>query len=260
MKVFISWSGDQSKAVAIALRDWLQNVIQKVEPWVSSADIGAGKRWNRELSNQLGETKFGIICVTRENHDAPWLNFEAGAIAKTVDDETHACPYLVGIEPSDLPEGPLTQFQAKRSNRKETYDLVCSINNCLANEGLKEIQLEKIFNIWWPFLEEQLKKIPAQESIRPEERPTDDMIREILEIVRELFLRKGDVYVTQAWEKPFAIKLGSEPVTIVPSSSYMAMSGPSPSLSLSSSSSRSPSSSSSPSPSPSPSPGPDNSD
>jgi hypothetical protein len=49
MKVFISWSGPQSKYIAHALRIWLQSVIQHIDPWMSELDIGAGQRWGHEL-------------------------------------------------------------------------------------------------------------------------------------------------------------------------------------------------------------------
>jgi len=39
MKVFISWSGQRSAAVADALRYWLPKVIQALEPWMSADDI-----------------------------------------------------------------------------------------------------------------------------------------------------------------------------------------------------------------------------
>jgi hypothetical protein len=48
MKVFISWSGAQSKAAAHALKEWLPDVIQNLSPWMSDLDIAAGRRWSPE--------------------------------------------------------------------------------------------------------------------------------------------------------------------------------------------------------------------
>ena len=67
MKVFISWSGERSKLLAIALRDWLRHILQSVEVWMSEADIGAGDRWGQEVARELSVCNFGIICVTPEN-------------------------------------------------------------------------------------------------------------------------------------------------------------------------------------------------
>ena len=39
MKVFISWSGEKSKKIAEVFRDWLPQVIQAIEPFVSFEDI-----------------------------------------------------------------------------------------------------------------------------------------------------------------------------------------------------------------------------
>lgn len=39
VKVFIGWSGEQSRSVAQALRGWLRTVVQHVEPWMSDEDI-----------------------------------------------------------------------------------------------------------------------------------------------------------------------------------------------------------------------------
>ena len=49
---------------------------------MSSEDISAGVRWQYLISEALEGSSVGILCVTRENQSAPWLNFEAGAIAK----------------------------------------------------------------------------------------------------------------------------------------------------------------------------------
>jgi hypothetical protein len=80
MNVFIGWSGERSRAVALALREWIPNVIQAANPWMSEEDISKGSTWTSELVVQLGQACFGIICVTPENREALWLAFEAGAL------------------------------------------------------------------------------------------------------------------------------------------------------------------------------------
>jgi hypothetical protein len=63
MKVFLSWSGDTSKAIASALHDWLRFVFPEVIWWMSDRDIQAGQRWADELDRQLEATNFGILCL-----------------------------------------------------------------------------------------------------------------------------------------------------------------------------------------------------
>jgi hypothetical protein len=89
VKIFLSWSGLRSNALAKALREWLKSVIVTIDPWMSEEDIEKGQRWSTEIAKRLSNCKFGIICVTRENVGKPWLNFEAGAISKTVREFGH---------------------------------------------------------------------------------------------------------------------------------------------------------------------------
>jgi tetratricopeptide (TPR) repeat protein len=185
MQVFISWSGPRSKVVAQNLRQWLHDVIQFVEPWMSAEDIQAGARWNDELSTTLQQIRFGIICLTPENQQTPWILFEAGALAKTIE-KTNVCPYLIGMEPNEVSARPLTQFQTKRANRDETWELLCSINERLDGNSLPEKQLERTFERWWPDLEKVLKTLSKTEEI-PERKPaSDEMLGEILEGIRRI--------------------------------------------------------------------------
>ena len=124
MKVFIGWGGDRSKAAAIALRNWLPRVLQDVKPWMSEIDIGAGARWGPEVDRELSDTKFGILCVTADNAETPWLLFEAGAVAKTVDKQTRVVPYLIDFNQAELPDGPAYQVSGEKG-RQRRYARCC---------------------------------------------------------------------------------------------------------------------------------------
>src|SRR4051794_24089834 len=65
--VFISWSGFLSQQVALVLRDWLLCVIQAVEPYVSSEEIGKGTRWTDDVATRLEHSRFGILCLTPDS-------------------------------------------------------------------------------------------------------------------------------------------------------------------------------------------------
>ena len=97
-KVFISWSGDSSQKVAETLREWIPSVIQAIDPWVSSQDIKPGNRWSDKIKKELDETSYGIICLTSDNLQSDWMHFEAGALAKSMKEDSKVCPYLFQVK------------------------------------------------------------------------------------------------------------------------------------------------------------------
>ena len=52
-------------------------VVSYVEPWLSDADIEAGERWGQSIATELAASNFGIVCITSENVNSPWVLFEA---------------------------------------------------------------------------------------------------------------------------------------------------------------------------------------
>ncbi len=165
MNVFISWSGDTSHRVAKVLRDWIPSVIQAVEPYVSSEDIDKGTRWSSDIATELDKSSYGIICLTKQNIHAPWINFEAGALGKSVD-KSKVSPFLFRMNPSDV-NGPLLQYQSTRHEKDDIYKLMMSINTSCGEQALDNERLSKIFEVWWPNLEQNLKDIPQEVVEQP---------------------------------------------------------------------------------------------
>jgi hypothetical protein len=83
--IFISWSGEMSSQVALALRELLKGTIQTANPWLSGPDIEKGARWRTEIEAALEGAPAGLIVLTPENLISPWLLFEAGALSKKND-------------------------------------------------------------------------------------------------------------------------------------------------------------------------------
>jgi hypothetical protein len=186
MRVFLSWSGPASRALAEALRAWLPNVIQSLTPYMSSEDIGKGTRWSGDIAKELSQSAAGIICLTPDNLVAPWIMFEAGALSKSLD-EVYVCPYLLGLNESSL-KGPLVQFQATKAEKEDTRKLLLTINSALKEKSLALDKLNLAFEKWWPEFEVTLSKIDVAPGPESEDgdpvRSEREILEEVLEIVR----------------------------------------------------------------------------
>ena len=184
MEVFISWSGERSEKVAKALHDWLPNVIQSLRPFMSAADIKEGSRWATDIATHLEQAKFGLLCLTPENLEAPWLLFEAGALSKTVE-SAWVVPYLYKVSPTEL-QGPLTQFQAATADKDSTKNVMATLNSALGDNKLEEARLKSSFENWWPKLEISLNEIQLTTEEAVPIRSERDILEEILDLVRSL--------------------------------------------------------------------------
>jgi len=198
MKVFISWSGTKSHKVALVFRDWLPSVIQSLEPYVSSEDIDKGARWSTDIAKELEDSTFGILCVTKENIDAPWLSFEAGALSKTMD-KSFVSPFLFDIKRSEV-NGPILQFQSTIFQKTDIQKLLTTLNKACGDGCIPERMLAKAFEVWYPTLEEELNKIKDVEETKEvmgtsqTDSHTSEILEEILDLSRnnQKLLRSPD--------------------------------------------------------------------
>lgn len=189
MKVFISWSGNKSHKVAIVFRDWFPSVIQTIEPYVSSEDIDKGARWSTDIAKELENSTFGILCVTKENMNAPWLSFEAGALSKTMD-KSFVSPFLFDIKRSEV-NGPILQFQSTIFQKEDIKKLLYTLNKACGEGCITDARLEKAFEVWYPTLEEELHKLknvldePNEHKEQEDSKiHTSEILEEILDLSR----------------------------------------------------------------------------
>lgn len=185
MKVFLSWSGERSRILASHLRDWMPNVIQALEPWMSAEDISKGAPWLQQIRESLTQAKgIGVFCVTPENIDSPWLNFEAGFLASC--DAARVCVVTLDIAPVDL-RAPLNLFQATSANAQDFKKLLESLN-AQTERPLTQAVLDKAFNTHWPTINQAFEKTVAQKPDQPKakKRTADEMLHELIEISRRI--------------------------------------------------------------------------
>jgi TIR domain len=181
MKVFISWSGVRSRAIALGLREWLPDIIQDVEPFMSENDIGAGVRWGTDLTKKLEDTDIGILCLTPENLTSPWLLFEAGSLAKKLE-ASRVIPYRLDLKATEVAY-PLAQFQSVDASREGTLMLLKTLNS--SREHPMEVErLERVFSRLWDDLEKTLTAALALPADRPPERNEREILEEILQLAR----------------------------------------------------------------------------
>jgi hypothetical protein len=228
MKIFISWSGNKSKDVATYLKSWIEQIIQAADPWIS-VDIDKGKKWNSEIISELAESRVGIICLTRDNLNSPWILFEAGALSKASD--SYVCTFLVDIAPTDL-TGPLSFFQATKFNKEDIFKLLTSINNNVKLSGGKNItneNLKSLFKVFYPQLEEEINRIilisgtESKEEIRTDR----ELLEEAVQLLRkskapaEINIEKEAKSLLDFYAKKFIESKGGNDVYLVGTSEYI---------------------------------------
>jgi hypothetical protein len=206
LKVFISWSGEQSLQVAQVLYDWLPQVLQTIQPYLSVEDTVKGTYWSAVVKHELAESDFGLICLTSTNLTAPWISFEAGALSNSID-QGYVTPFLFGVAPTEVIQ-PLAQFQVTEASKAvDVLRLVKDLDSACGTMALGEKRVEISFRMWWPHLEAALANIAPPELVG--QRSMQDMVLEVLNSQRAL-----ERFVTDVAGRPFMEALARQAAVI----------------------------------------------
>lgn len=156
---------------------------------MSEEDISAGTNWSERIKNELAETKIGIICLTPENQDAKWINFEMGALSKAVNgDDTRVIPLLIGFEGTSQVGQPAASFNMVKMDQDGFRKAAKSINEVIAEEHRREkTSLDMVSDVWWKNIKRDAEKAQAKTpDALPAPRKQEEIIDEILQTVRSL--------------------------------------------------------------------------
>jgi DNA replication protein DnaC len=187
MIVFVSWSKDSQKAAKLFC-DWLPKVIQQVNVW-QSEQIESGSKWFTILSERLSEIHFGVSVVTKNNYKEPWLQFEAGALAKAL--HSKVTPIFCNLSPLDVVHTPLEHLQGIKVDRDTFWKLISDVN-AICPKPLDLQILEDSFDKRWPEFENAFKEIEFESDaeVATDETETEKIAR--IENVLEAILRSSN--------------------------------------------------------------------
>lgn len=160
-RLYLCWSKGLGRLIAGEFRSWIKaNMGTWVQPFFSELDIEGGELWSERIMGELARTRRGIVFVTREMADAPFVMFEAGALAKEFK-QARVVPVLVDILPSELP-GALKMLQGKAFDHDEILRVLLKLVPGISKDTRKHARLALAFHTWWPKLTKRANQYRQQ--------------------------------------------------------------------------------------------------
>lgn len=176
-----------------AVSDAVKEIFDPVVTTFISQEIKAGARGLEEIDASLTDTDFGIICLTRSNQTEQWINYEAGALSRQVEDKRlRMGVFLVDFTRMEEVNSPMNIFQCKFATLEDFTDLMTSLNELHPN--LSETTLNKRIKAAWPDVEAAVKAVVEGEPDKPAAPPKsqDDKLDELLGLVKAMEASLGD--------------------------------------------------------------------
>lgn len=158
---------------------------------MSDQDIEAGTNWSERIKRELANTTIGIICMTPENQDARWINYEMGALSKEVkEEENRVIPLLIGFEGPHQVGQPAASLNMVMLG-KEGFSKIAKSLNEIAAKKREAAELATVTDLWWSSLSGQIEVAAGAVPMRvPAPRTEQAMVEEILDTVRTISREK----------------------------------------------------------------------
>jgi len=184
MKVFISWSGAAEREVAESLSETLAIVSAgRVTAFVSSQSIPKGARGMQAIGASLSASDYGVVILSAANQHAPWITYEAGALARSV--QAPVATLLLDLIPSDV-TGPLESFQATSFASPEDMRRLFVEIAQRADTAMPEESISILFDAAWPSLQDSWTPPSADDTVQEPRRDDADMLSELVNRMRRM--------------------------------------------------------------------------
>ena len=175
MEIFISWSKDKSRLLAVETKKFILNALGNKLEVFFSPDMYKGTSVDNEIHNNLLKSDKCIVCITSDNFKNPWLMYEAGVVYGAHFAEpggSIVIPILFEHIPdwSSWVDKPLNRYVPIRlsnenDNFKRTREEFKRFLQELANELNTDI---KNFNSYWNAYIKEVKIILQREQMIPD--------------------------------------------------------------------------------------------
>ena len=150
MNLFIGWSGETSGKIAPILGKWLFRTFDKHISVVSPpSSIEKGSDWGESLNKMMNGADCGLLCVTEDNVNSPWLAYEAGILSRNAQ---LVVPLLFDVYSLSF-DSPFLAFQPIPFDFDGMQKLTRKLNDLLGEDALPAEELEERFPARYPTLE-----------------------------------------------------------------------------------------------------------
>ena len=195
-EVFFSWSGSKSKAIALKFKDLFGSVFTpSINSFMSTKDIGAGKRSIDELFSALERCNYGVSFVDTENAKEPWIQFEAGALSKIID-VSQVMVLILDDNMRSLEHTPLNEFQHKLFNKDDIKSIFEEIIKCFKLEDAKEAFMQRFEIGWDAFYNSAHQILEKGEKLKEKENEKDEK-DDKLDVVMKMLLNVQNLLKTE---------------------------------------------------------------
>lgn len=153
-----------------------------IDIFVSSRSITKGANGLAVIEANLDNSAFGIVLVSRDNQAAPWLNYEGGWLASTL--ERPVATICLDLRPGDV-TSPLAPRQATQF--EDDQDMATLLRQVVdaANPSMNDRVFQTLLTQVWPSIRDSWVPALEHEGESPA-RDDNEMLAELVERVRRI--------------------------------------------------------------------------